>query len=533
MSEAAAGRPNVVLVLADDLGFSDIGCYGGEIDTPNLDRLRGSGALLTAFHNTARCTPSRASLLTGLHPHQVGIGILTGDDSPVGYRGSLSTAGATIAEMLSAAGYRTGLSGKWHLSSSLWEPDGAWPTRRGFDSAYATISGCGSYYHPATLVRDETPIPHEPADDPDFYYTDAITDNALRFIDDSDDRDDDPFFLYVAYTAPHWPLHAPEPVIQRYLERYRAGWDALRAERMARQRELGLFPEDTRLSPRDELIPPWESTTDREWQARRMAVYAAQVEVMDTGIGRILDRLDETGRAENTIVIFLSDNGASPEDVPTIAGFEQHDEFFSWRTKDDKPVRLGNSPDISPGGAQSYTSYGREWANLSNTPFRLYKKWTHEGGIAAPFVIRWPGRIPAGSIVRRPGYLVDVVPTLLDALDLSYPDDVLPAEGLSLLEDLRGVEQHVERDLCWEHCGNAAIRRGDWKLVRRYGHPWELYDLRADPTELDDVLAGHRERAESMYEAWCAWAARVGVIPFERIVELFELRGGSELDAAR
>jgi arylsulfatase len=529
-------RPNVVVVLADDLGFSDIGCYGGEIETPNLDRLRRGGALLSAFHNTARCTPSRASLLTGLHPHQVGIGILTGDDSPVGYRGSLDHAGATIAELLSTAGYRTGLSGKWHLSASLWEPDEAWPTRRGFDSVYATIAGCGSFYQPATLVRGETPVPREPADDPDYYYTDAITAEALRFLADTGD---DPFFLYVAYTAPHWPLHAPDDIVAKYLDRYRAGWDALRDARLDRQRASGLLAEAARLSPRDERVPAWESTPDQDWQARRMAVYAAQVEIMDTGIGRILDRLDESGQAENTIVVFLSDNGASPENVPTIPGFETHEEFFSPLTKDGRPVRLGNSPDIVPGGPESYASYGPEWANLSNTPFRLYKKWIHEGGIAAPFLIRWPGRIPEGSTVRRPSYLVDVVPTLLAATGVPYPDQldgrpILPAEGVSLLADLRGESPTAEdRDLCWEHCGNAAVRRGDWKLVRRYGHPWELYDLTADPTELVDLVAERRELAESMYAAWCGWASRVGVIPFERIVELFELRGGSEIDAAR
>lgn len=537
-----AKHPNVVLILADDLGFSDIGCYGGEIATPNLDRLAADGTRMTQFYNTARCSPSRASLLTGLHPHQTGIGILTGDDSPVGYPGTLNRAGATIAEILKGAGYHTGLVGKWHLASSIWERDDAWPTRRGFDYFYGTLTGCGSFFEPGTLVRGETPIPEEAKRD-DFYYTDAISDEAVGFIERTT-PDSEPFFLYVAYTAPHWPLHAPEAAIDAYEGRFDDGWDVLREQRIERQRSLGLVADDTVLSPRDPDEPAWSDVPDKEWQARRMEVYAAQVTIMDTGIGRILDAIEASGTLDDTIVVFLSDNGASPEELPHIRDFESHTEFYSPVNKRGESVHLGNRPEIIPGSDRTYASYGRPWANLSNTPFRLYKKWVHEGGIAAPFIFHWPaGQIGSGAILKRPHQLTHVLPTILEAAGVAYPDEVgdrriLPAEGSSFLTELimnNAVDTPIAPDqtLYWEHCGNAAVRRGDWKLVRRYPRRWELYDLSTDPTELRDVLAGHRELAEELFTAWSIWASRVGVVPFERIVELYELRGESEVEAAR
>lgn len=533
-------RPNVVLILVDDLGYSDLGCYGGEIPTPNIDSLVERGTRLTQFYNTARCSPSRASLLTGLHPHQTGIGVLTGDDSPVGYKGDLHRGCATMAEILKGAGYTTALTGKWHLAADTQKPNDAWPTRRGFDYFYGTLTGCGSYYSPGTLTRGEENIEHE-ADDPGYYYTDAITSEAVSFMERSASAGL-PFFLYTAYTAPHWPLHAPEEDVRRHAGRFDAGWDALRRRRLERQVELGIVDSDAELSPRDPEEPAWDDVEDKDWQARRMEVYAAQVGRMDEGVGRIVDTLKRLGQFEDTIVVFLSDNGASPEEIPHMARetFTARTDIFRSHTRTGEPVRLGNEPDIVPGPEDTYSSYGRPWANLSNTPFRLYKKWTHEGGIAAPFIVHWPGGdLEPGRIVREPRQLTHVLPTILDAVGVDYPEavgdrPVPPLEGSSFLDLLRdgGKQDEEEPTLYWEHCGNAAIRRGKWKLVREHPHPWELYDLDADPTELHDVSAEHPRLAEELLSDWAVWADRVGVLPFSRIEELYVLRGAPAADAA-
>ena len=544
-------RPNVVLILADDLGYSDLGAYGGEIDTPYLDQLAAGGARLTQFYNTARCSPSRASLLTGLHPHQTGIGVLTGDDSPVGYKGNLNRNCATMAEIFSANGYATGMTGKWHLAADVRNPNDAWPTRRGFDYFYGTLTGCGSFYNPGTLVRGEENIEHE-ALDPDFYYTDAITDEAVNFLGRSS-AGSAPFFLYVAYTAPHWPLHAPEPDIDKYEGRFDAGWDRLRRERFDRQYELGIVEPGSQLSPRDPEESAWEDVPDKDWQARRMQTYAAQVDKMDRGIGRIIAELKAGNQFDNTIIIFLSDNGASPEEIPHFerSTFVQRTDIFRSHTRDGEAVQLGNEPGIVPGPENTYSSYGRAWANLSNTPFRLYKKWTHEGGIAAPFIIHWPaGALEPGMLLRQPLQLTNVLPTLLDAADLEWPAEMngnpVPApEGTSFLDLLQAEpgsgsaesgsasgESAEDGTLYWEHAGNGAIRRGDWKLVRTFPGPWELYNLGKDPTELNDVVEENRELAESLLADWAQWADRVGVLPFGRIVELYELRGRPAIEAA-
>lgn len=543
-------RPNIVLILADDLGYSDLGCYGGEIPTPHLDKLAAGGTRLTQMYTTARCSPSRASLLTGLHPHQTGIGVLTGDDSPVGYPGNLNRNCATLAEILSEAGYTTGMVGKWHLAADTGTPNDAWPTRRGFDYFYGSLTGCGSYYSPGTLVRGEQNVESE-ADDPDYYYTEAITREAVGFIGRALSGPD-PFLLYVAYTAPHWPLHAPQDAIDRNRGRFDAGWDRLREERFARQQQLGIIQPGAVLSPRDPEESAWEDTPDKDWQLRRMETYAAQVEIMDQGVGQLIAALEQHGQLENTIVVFLSDNGASPEELPHMdrERFVSRTDIFRDRTRSGDPVRLGNEPAILPGPEDSYASYGRPWANLSNTPYRYYKKWTHEGGIAAPFIVHWPaGEVRRGTILRKPLQLVHVLPTLLEAAGAAYPGTLAgrpipPLEGTSFLpliqdgqisgpsgEPLSDPPGHTE-NLYWEHCGNAAIRCGDWKLVREYPKRWELYDLAADPTELHDLADQHRERAERMLAEWATWADRVGVLPFGRIIDLYELRGQDPGEAA-
>ena len=395
-------RPNIVLILADDLGYSDIGCYGGEIRTPNLDRLGRDGVRFTQFFNTARCSPSRASLLTGLHPHQTGIGVLTDEDPPGGYPGSLNDRCATLAELLSADGYATGLSGKWHMSSSLTEPADSWPTRRGFEHFYGLIAGCGSYYAPGTLFRGEQDASAD-TEDPDFLLTQAIADDAVAFIQESSSAGR-PFFSYVAFTAPHWPLHAPEADIAAYDGVFDAGWDTLRQQRLARQQGEGIIGPEGALSARDPEVPEWDEVEDRQWWLRRMQVYAAQVERMDRGIGQICDELERGGQLENTIVVFLSDNGACAEELRFgDARFAARRTIVPGATRDGRPMHVGNDPSLMPGAEDTYCSYGRAWANLSNTPFRLYKRWVHEGGIASPLIVHWPGgELAAGAIFDRP-----------------------------------------------------------------------------------------------------------------------------------
>ena len=311
-----SGKPNVLLILNDDMGYSDIGCYGGEVETPNLDRLATNGLRFSQFYNTARCSPSRASLLTGLHPHQTGIGILTYDSGPEGYAGDLHQRCVTIAEALKPAGYRNYLSGKWHVSNNLVAPTASWPMQRGFDDFFGTIIGAGSFYDPNTLTRGNDNAEHE-AREPGFFYTDAISDQAVAFLDKHErEHPGTPFFEYVAYTAPHWPLHAHDEDIAKYKGRFDEGWDTLREARLERLVRSGILDRQWQLSPRDPTQPPWEDAAHKAWLARCMEVYAAQIDRMDQGIGRILAALEKSGELDNTIVIFLADNGACAEDIP-------------------------------------------------------------------------------------------------------------------------------------------------------------------------------------------------------------------------
>jgi arylsulfatase A-like enzyme len=532
-------RPNLVLIVADDLGYSDLGCFGGELRTPALDRLAREGVRFSRFYNMARCSPSRASLLTGLHPHQTGIGILTNDDRPRGYPGTLNDQCVTMAEVLADDGYATCLSGKWHLSGDVRNPNDAWPTRRGFDHFFGTLTGCGSYYHPGTLIRGEKNAEAESLD-PKFFYTDAISDEAARFVREHRAQDHDrPFFLYAAFTAPHWPLHAPDEDIGAYDGVFNEGWDVLRQRRMERLVQLGVAEPGTKPSDRDPTQPAWEDEPHKRWQLRRMQVYAAQVTRMDRGIGSIVSALEETGCIDDTLIIFLSDNGASPEHLPLteLVRFRQRSDILRNFTRDGRLVDVGNDPEVMPGGEDTYASYGRAWANLSNTPFRYYKKWVHEGGIATPFIAHWPhGDLLDGGVVRPPFQLTDLLPTVLEVTGARYPAvyrqrEVLPLEGRSMLGALRGGAVEP-RSLYWEHCGNAAIRRHRWKLVREHPGPWELYDLDNDPTELVDLAGDHPQLAAELADDWDQWAERVGVIPYEEILTLYRERGLTSSDAA-
>jgi arylsulfatase len=527
-------KPNVVLILNDDMGYSDIGCYGGEIDTPNLDRLAADGLRFSQFYNTARCSPSRASMLTGLHPHQTGVGILTYDSGPEGYAGNLNHRCVTIAQALKTSGYRTYMSGKWHVASSLTRPTDTWPLQRGFDEFYGTIIGAGSFYDPNTLTRGNENIEHEAKADPSFFYTDAISDQAVAFIDQHQQKTPDtPFFTYVAYTAPHWPLHAHEDDIARYKGRFDKGWDDLRTERLEKLVQSGLLDPAWKLTERDPSQPPWTQAEHKAWLLRCMEVYAAQIDRMDQGIGRIVESLRRNGQLENTIILFLADNGACAEDIPEgVTIDELVDKLMIARshTRTGEPVHFGNDTNRMPGPENTYQSYGPAWANLSNTPFRLYKHWIHEGGISTPLIVHWPQGIPdKGAIRHTPGYLPDIMATVLDLTGTEYPATldghaIAPLEGQSLVPAFTG-ELPARGPMFWEHEGNAAVRIGRWKLVRNYPQAWELYDLDADRTELHDLAAQHPQRVADMAAQYDAWAARCGVIPREQILELMKGQG--------
>ncbi|AXC50585.1 arylsulfatase [Paracoccus suum] len=524
----APQRPDIIIILNDDMGFSDIGCYGGEVETPNLDRLAREGLRYSQFYNTARCSPSRASLLTGLHPHQTGIGILTYDTGPEGYAGDLNRQCVTMAEVVKGAGYRTYLSGKWHVAKNLTEPTDSWPLQRGFDEFYGTIIGAGSFYYPNTLTRGNDNVEHEARDNPDFFYTDAISDQAAAFVRDHHAHTpDQPLFQYVAYTAPHWPLHAHPEDIAKYRGRFDAGWDQLREERLERLVRSGIIDASWQLTDRDPTQPPWQDAEEKAWLLRCMEVYAAQIDRMDQGIGRILAALEETGRLENTLVLFLADNGACAEDIPEGVDLSSLvDDLMIARgeTRDGRPVRLGNDPSIMPGPEDTYQSYGVAWANMSNTPFRLYKHWVHEGGIATPLIAHWPKVITdRGGLRHGAGQLPDLMATVVEVSGATYPSEfagnaILPLEGSSLVPSFE-AETPREAPLFWEHEGNAAVRIGKWKLVRRFPGPWELYDMEADRTEMHDLAATHPDMVAEMRASYDAWAERCGVIPREVILE--------------
>jgi len=499
--ETSADRPNIVLIMADDMGYSDLGCYGGEIQTPNLDRLAASGIRFTQFYNTARCCPTRASLMTGLYPHQTGMGWMTAADLGYpGYSGDLNNKCVTIAEVLKQAGYSTYITGKWHLTYDGYQdgPKHNWPCQRGFDRFYGTIAGSGSYFKPDKLTKNNTRIY---APDEGHYYTDAISNYAADFITEHDQLNGDkPFFLYVAYTCPHWPLHAKQKDIEKYKGKYLKGWDVLRAERHKRMLKMGIVDKAWPITPRDENVQAWDNIepAERKLWDLRMAVYAAQIDCMDQGIGRTISALEKTGKLNNTLIMFLSDNGGCAEDI----------------TRGKEELELLGTDD-------SFESYRSPWANVSNTPFRLYKKSVHEGGIATPLIIHWPRRIKAcGELHHQPGHVIDIMPTCLEIAGATYPRKykgkrIIPLEGKSLVPafDNKAIEREA---IYFEHEANRAIRVGKWKLVAKgIDGPWELYDLEADRTELNDLAQKFPERTKKMAVMWQGWAKRTNVLPLD------------------
>ena len=508
-------QPNIVIILADDLGFSDIGSYGSEIQTPNLDQLAEGGLRMTQFYNTARCSPTRASLLTGLYPHQAGISVLDGDWGIAEYQGYLSQHTVTLAEVLKDAGYRSYISGKWHVGKE----EGHWPLDRGFERYYGLIDGASNFYNNIdyrdprqergqTFLLDNQPyeIPATTEDmwkqNEGYHMTDAFTDYALEFLDGHDTGQ--PFFLYLPYTAPHWPLHAFPKDIDKYRGLYDIGWDSLKTLRYEKQIELGITSSSTKLAPNSEMVEAWENADEqrkRDWPLE-MALYAAMIDHMDQNIGRVIEKLKEMGQFENTLILFLSDNGGC-------------------HTTPSFPYLDGE-----PGGPNSFPTYGYEGAEVSNVPFRMWKQFIHEGGIAGPFIAHYPDMISPGNIDRQVAHVIDLMPTILDLSGAKYPDEwnghvITPMQGISLVPVFSGEKLIRNEPIYFEHQGNRGVRLGKWKLVSaRFDLIWELYNVDEDPTELNDVSDEFPVVRQYLIDKYEAWAHENNVLPYSELQEL-------------
>jgi arylsulfatase len=508
-------RPNIVVLFADDMGFSDIGSFGSEIETPNLDRLAANGLRYTQFYNTGRCCPSRASILTGLYSHQADIGHMADDLGVKGYRDRLSFESVTMAEVLGASGYHTIMTGKWHLG---WRDEGS-PTARGFQHFYGTRGYIDSYYTivPRTeiylgeelvLPVTETPVNHLRPEE-EWYTTDVFTDYALHFIDEVRKEDNAPFFLYLAYNAPHFPLHGKPEDTAKYRGTYKEGWQKFREQRHRKLQELGIIDEEWALSPLE--VDAWNSLTEAQQDDLdfKMALFAGIIDRLDRNVGRVMDHLESIGELENTLIVFVSDNGGTKEtglfgikgDKNTVENYDEWARVGGWTS-----------------------SYGQGWANLSNAPFRRYKRENHEGGISAPFIVHWPAKIGEGGGLRNQvAHLNDLMPTFVEVSGAEYPAKfeghaIQPMEGMSLVPSFSEAEP-VSRTLFWEHEGNRAVREGDWKLVGSRNGPWELYDMSRDRTELNDLIAVETELAKELQSLWEGWASEVNVLTpdeFER-----------------
>ena len=443
------------------------------------------------------------------------------------YQGYLKENCVTIAESLRASGYSTYMSGKWHVGGDYnladpdsWTPgapDNPLPTQRGFDRYYGILTGAGNFYFPKTLMDQETLVP---LDVDDFYLTDAISDNAAKMVGEAADRDA-PFFMYVAYTAPHWPLHAPEEDIARYEGQYKRGWDYLRTGRHEELKGMGVLDEKWEISPRDDSSRLWDEAQNPDWEDIRMAVYAAQIDRLDQGVGRILDALRSRNMDGNTLIMFLSDNGGCAEFLAEDGSMPQPARYGGVNP-DGTQVQVGNIPNLRPGGPQTFMSYDLPWANASNTPFRRFKRWTHEGGISMPFIMSWPDRITEPGIVHSPSHLIDIMPTCLDAARASHPAEragqpTMPLEGESMLTAIENRAWSRDQPIFWEHEGSRAVRQGQWKLVSAVGERWELYDMEQDRTELDDLYHKNPDKARELENLYAQWAERCGVLPWNVI----------------
>ena len=507
----AVEKPNILYIVADDLGYSDLGCYGGEVRNPNLDKLAAGGVRLTQFYNTGRCCPSRAAILTGQYPHRVGLGHMTINDlGQAGYRGVISTEAQTIAQVLQFADYRSFMSGKWHLGT----PD---PTQHGFEEFYGTLVSAKRFFDPDHLVRMPAQRTARSYPEGQFYATDAVTDHALDFLNLARQNSDQPWFLYLAYNAPHFPLHAPQNQIAKYKGRYHSGWDMLRTERLASMKRLGIVPASTVLSPRSHwrnygetktgVNPSWDSLpAERRLDlARRMAIYAAMIDRLDQQIGRVIDDLRSAGELDNTLIVFTSDNGAC---------FEWDPFGFDIKSSNQNILHQGAMLD-EMGKPGTFHSVGSGRANASNTPRRLYKHFNHEGGIASPGIVHWPQgiKVAGGTINHDPAHIIDLLPTAIAASGARYQGG-LSLPGSDLISHInQGAKQ---RTLYFEHQGNRAVRSGRWKLVALDDQPWELYDFSRDRTEMIDLAQRYPERVRQMAAQWDTWGANNYVTPLPK-----------------
>jgi len=520
---SAQAKPNIILILADDLGYSDLGCYGGEINTPNLDWLASQGVRFNSFYNASRCCPTRASLLTGLYPHTAGIGNMTFDRKQPGYRGFITPNAVTIAQVLKDAGYQTGMVGKWHVSETKELSDKekqlrwlnheinnqdfadtlSYPTNKGFQKYYGNIWGVVDYFDPFSLVNGTKPVKDIPKD---FYYTNVIGDSTVSYINQFS-KNNHPFFLYVAFTAPHWPLQALEKDIEKYKNTYEKGWNHLREQRYQNMIKLGLIdPKKVVLSDFINEGKSWENNKDSIYDSRAMAVHAAMVDCLDQNVGKLITQLKKTGDLENTLIMFLSDNGASPERPEVYGpGFDRAN-----KTREGDAVSFSTNKDVLPGSQTTHMGIGPQWAHAINTPYRYWKAKEYEGGINTPFIAYWPQQIKEkGTFKNVPSHVIDLMATCLDVAGAQYPETYLgnsisPTPGKSLIPVFKGeISGQLHDELFWEHNGAAALRQGDWKIVRLDGKSnWELYNLSEDRSETNNLSGKFPKRVIEMRQKW-------------------------------
>lgn len=496
----AQKKPNIIVILADDMGFSDLGCFGSEIHTPHLDQLAKGGLVMNQFYNAGRCCPSRAALLTGLYPHQAGVGDMVQDRGYPAYQGYLNDSCATIAELLQTAGYTTIISGKWHVGLV----PAAWAGNRGFDKSFTLQNNGSNYFNSKPLYNDGRKVTfllnnkEVVREDTSLYLTQAITNFAVEALEEQKNKSN-PFFLYLAYNAPHWPIQALPEDIARYKGKYVSGWDSLRQSRYEKLIATGLIKKEWLLSSKPMKIPAWNTLSDAEKdrQDTRMAIYAAMIDRMDREIGRLLDKLKALHQDDNTLILFLSDNGGSADDVK------------NW----DYVIQQSGTP----GSVASIDSYEIPWGTVSNTPFRGFKKNTHEGGISTPFIAYFPGVIKAGSVNHQVAHVIDIMPTCLSAAGIPYPASfhqkkLTPLPGTSLYNAFHNKPFKDHATLCWEHEGSRAVRKGKWKLVAEKGDAWELYDMEKDRSETHNIAPKNPAKVAELQQDYNAWAAKVGVV---------------------
>ncbi|MDO5571331.1 MAG: arylsulfatase [Bacteroidales bacterium] len=527
-------RPNILIILADDLGYSDLGCYGGEINTPNIDMLAKEGLRFNSFYNTSRSCPTRASLLTGLYQHQAGIGRMTFNDNLPGYKGTLSHNAVTIAEVLKDNGYHTGMIGKWHIAETPLRKDQRewlahhvyheefadkvnYPVNRGFENFYGTIYGVVDYFDPFSLVNGDEPVKEVPSD---YYITNALSDSAVVYLDRYS-KDEKPFFMYLSYTAPHWPLHALPEDIAKYEDTYKNGWQYIREKRYEKMKSLGIFDGCDNYLTERQFKDKWEDNKDKEWDARAMAVHAAMVDRMDKGIGNVIQALKRNNQLDNTLIIFLSDNGCSNEDCQNYSPGENDRPDM---TRDGRQIVYPHNKEVLPGSETSYASLGARWANAANTPFRFWKAKSYEGGICTPMIAYWPKGIKKqkGKISSQKGHVIDIMATCIDLANAKYPQEyngnqIIPLEGKSLLPIFKKGKREGHEYIAFEHFNEKALISNDgWKIVKVSGKnsKWELYNLNIDRTEMHNVATDYPDILENLVQKYDQWSKRCMVEPF-------------------